>query len=468
MALATAEDFYTILKYGQNVARKRKRKVPVSFVREVSKVNPLSFFAASRKNYHGTRVFWQDAAGKVTFCTAGVCERLTSCGNGRFRMLSKKWQTFVADCVHMKETAVPLTGPLAFGGFSFAAEMGCDESWEDFSAADFIVPSYILTKMNGRTWLTVNTWIDARDNLAKKIAAIQRNERNLLAYNDPKRFNGPQRTETKEIALNRWMESVQSVVDEIKEDKKLKKVVLSRRLHVFGDADWQVEDVFMRLQTQQPGCFRFVFERGNRCFLGASPERLIKRWQNRVLTACLAGSVRRGKTKEEDEALGRYLLSDRKNLHEHRLVVDMIEKLIASVCRRWSVPNEPVLYQLKQIQHLYTPIEGEVAQETLIFDLLQALHPTPALGGYPRQAALSKIKEAEIHERGWYAAPVGWLDDSGNGEFVAAIRSALLHGPEAILFAGCGIVKGSDPQAEYEETSLKFRPMLSALGVEQQ
>src|SRR5690606_11940306 len=128
----------------------------------------------------------------------------------------------------------------------------------------------------------------------------------------------------------------------------------------------------------------------------------------------------------------------------------------------------PLLHKLKDIQHLLTPIEGDARGDVSLFDVVEALHPTPALGGMPKTDALAMIRGMESMDRGWYAAPIGWIDWRMDGEFAAAIRSALLAGNEAVLFAGCGIVGDSDPDAELTETRLKFRPMLSALGALQE
>ena len=141
----------------------------------------------------------------------------------------------------------------------------------------------------------------------------------------------------------------------------------------------------------------------------------------------------------------------------------MIERAMNEVCAEVIVPSEPVLLKMRHIQHLYTPVRAKVHDDVSIFSLVERLHPTPALGGFPKEKAVQTIREIEPLDRGWYAAPIGWVDAKGNGEFAVAIRSALLHDHEAHLFAGCGIVAHSNPRSEYEETNVKFKPMLLAL-----
>src|SRR5699024_3855558 len=184
----------------------------------------------------------------------------------------------------------------------------------------------------------------------------------------------------------------------------------------------------------------------------------------RAYSACVAGSIRRGKTEAEDRALGTTLLNDPKNLGEHQYVVDMITKVFASYCKDLQIDDQPQLMKVRDIQHLFTPVAATVREESNIFKFIQSLHPTPALGGVPTSESLSIIREEEQMDRGYYAGPIGWVDTNGDCEFAVAIRSGLLDGKEAYLYAGGGIVADSNVESEYEETWVKFRPVLRALG----
>jgi menaquinone-specific isochorismate synthase len=166
----------------------------------------------------------------------------------------------------------------------------------------------------------------------------------------------------------------------------------------------------------------------------------------------------------DDKLLGDSLLNDDKNLIEHQYVVDMIKSAMEDTCSEVVIPQHPRLLKLKHIQHLYTPVKGRINQESSLLSLVERLHPTPALGGFPKEKAVEKIREVEDLDRGFYAGPLGWFDHQGNGEFAVAIRSGLIQGNEASLFAGCGVVGDSLSDLEFEETKIKFKPMLSALG----
>ncbi len=179
--------------------------------------------------------------------------------------------------------------------------------------------------------------------------------------------------------------------------------------------------------------------------------------------AAIAGSIARGTTPGADGALARALLASAKDRHEHELVVRAIRDSIAPLCDRLDVPEAPQVLALANVQHLLTPITAHLAARCRLLDLVDRLHPTPAVAGHPRAAALHELRERERIERGWYAGPVGWMNLDGDGELAVAIRSALLSGNQATLYAGAGIVAGSDPEAELAETRLKLQPLLSAL-----
>jgi isochorismate synthase len=178
----------------------------------------------------------------------------------------------------------------------------------------------------------------------------------------------------------------------------------------------------------------------------------------------LAGSAPRGRTREEDAHIADQLLRDPKERAEHAVVVDALRDGLRELCTRVVADAQPRVQALSNVQHLLTRVRGEVRPGDGILDFVGRLHPTPAVGGFPTPRALELIRNLEALDRGWYAGPIGWVDARGEGEFVVALRSALLRGQTATLFAGCGIVANSDPSAEYAEWGWKVRPMLAALG----
>ncbi len=249
---------------------------------------------------------------------------------------------------------------------------------------------------------------------------------------------------------------------------RLEKVVLARRSEVRFSGPVDPAAVLRRL-VRRAGEYVFALRRGGVTFLGASPERLLHRRGRCVRLEALAGTARLDEGPDREQALARAaerLFGSGKDLEEHALVVRGVVEALAPFVERRILPQWPRVRGLPGLAHLSSEIEVEAREEIGVGPLLSALHPTPAVGGLPRRPALAWIAETEPVRRGWFAGPIGWVEPSGDAELAVAIRSALLRGDTAWLFAGAGIVGGSDPAAEYEETERKLRRLLEALGVE--
>ena len=233
--------------------------------------------------------------------------------------------------------------------------------------------------------------------------------------------------------------------------------------------DLDVDAALNILNDEYADCYRFLFEpRPGHAFLGATPELLVRVKGHTLVTMALAGSQRRGRDAAEDAELERDLINSAKDQHEHLLVInDLRTRLQSQVSPSQEGGGLQIgktqSLKLRNIQHLFTPVQAALQQAKGVLPELALLHPTPALGGMPREAANQFIRAAEPVTRGWYAAPIGWLDANLDGEFAVAIRSAVVQRERAWLYAGCGIVAGSEPQKEWDETALKFKPMLRAL-----
>lgn len=237
------------------------------------------------------------------------------------------------------------------------------------------------------------------------------------------------------------------------------KVVLAREVTVDADAPFDLRAVLRRLRSQQPGCILYA----DAGFVGATPELLIRRWgrdfESRPMAGTAPGSV-------ATEVAAR-LAASGKDAREHRFVVDAVHDALAPVAARIDVPDAPVVEHFGSLAHLVTPIRGRLRDDDAMsaLDLARLLHPSPAVGGTPTDAALDAITRLEPFDRGPYAGPVGWVDARGDGAFAVALRGAEIEGPHALLRAGAGIVAGSHPDAEWAETVAKFEPMLRALVV---
>lgn len=414
----------------------------------------------------GERFLWEHPSEGFFLVGIGVAAWIAAQGPDRFSRAASRWREVRERALVDVTGAYPLPAPVCVGGFAFDPAGPRDPDWEGFPDALLLVPRFLFVSDAESSWLTVSALATPDCDPEEAAAAVAAELGRALAENEVRsRQCEPwgEVTLEDEVGPGRWRAAVGGALREIRAGG-IEKVVLARRVKAWSERPIEAGAVLRRLRQGYPRCTVFAFARGDACFLGATPERLVRLEGRTVRADPLAGSAPRGTTGEDDRRLGDALLADEKERREHSLVVQAIRDALAPLCLRLSVPETPALLRMPNVQHLHTPIEGVLGGEASILELVERLHPTPAAGGLPRDAALSLIRRYEPFDRGWYAGPVGWVDGGGNGEFAVAIRSALVRGHEALLYAGCGIVAGSDPEQEYAESCLKLRPMLWALN----
>ena len=263
-------------------------------------------------------------------------------------------------------------------------------------------------------------------------------------------------------APTEWVEIVRESVAAIGQGT-MDKVVLARSVIVRADVAAAPFDLVGRLRSAYPGCFSFGWQEADGTFVGATPELLIERQGEQVRSQPLAGSAPRGEGEEEDRALGEQLMASKKERREHAVVVDDIVARLGPMTGRLTAPSTPNLLKMANVQHLASEVVGVLASPRSVIEVAGALHPTPAVAGVPLAEALAFINKSESIDRGWYSGGIGWTDPSGEGQIAVALRCALVRGVTAHLYAGAGIVAGSRPERELEETRLKFRPLLNLL-----
>lgn len=346
--------------------------------------------------------------------------------------------------------------PVVVGGFAFDASKPATLPWSKFGAGRLIMPSTQIIRRDGRTYaMAFGTDRDqARVRLEHAHNMVEAaGHRGELALPDLD-------LELLDRSGEHYRSIVADAVESIR-DGEFEKVVLARSIAIDGDVPlgaW-----LSRLRARFPSCAVFARGEGSRTFFGASPEQLVRVDGEQVATVALAGTRPRSDDPTRDAAFGDELRNSPKEQHEHRVVIESIRSNLvdAGVALDASPPTE--VLRLPGIQHLHTPVTGTRPPGVGVLDLVRHLHPTPAVGGQPQADALSWIRDHEELDRGWYAAPVGWTDLDGNGEFRVGLRSGL-HGPDrTLLFAGCGIVAGSDPDEELDETMTKFGALLGAI-----
>ncbi|WP_435066965.1 isochorismate synthase [Haloplanus sp. C73] len=410
------------------------------------------------------RTFWT-APDEASVVAGGAAATLTADGRDRFTTIKEGVGRVL--CEGDVHAGTEAACPRLFGGFAFHDQRADDDTWDDFPGAQFVLPRVQVTDTDRGTWVTVNAvgpdaTVDAvSDRLESECERLE--SLDAPTPTDPPEIVSRTRTTPRSA----WRESVEAAIDRIRAGD-LQKVVLAQALAVTLDRPLSLPDVLARLGETYPDCYRFLVEptvEGDTArpgFFGATPERLVTRHGRTVTTGALAGTTGRGDTPAEDDWLAQELLDDEKNVHEHELVAETIRDQLDPFASSITAGQRRVR-RLETVQHLFTPMTATLERDTHVLDLVEALHPTPAVGGLPPETALATIRETEPFDRGWYAAPVGWVDAAGNGSFAVAIRSALARGAETTLFAGVGVVADSDPDREWDEVQLKYRPILDEL-----
>lgn len=414
------------------------------------------------------RVYWRDGSSGVAFAGMGAALDLFGYGENRYRTVERQARELFAGAEIA--AANPLARPRLFGGFAFSDDFIPDVTWSAFHPAHFILPHYQLACRDGESWLTLNALIPDGESVAAAREGLEEalaDRLALLAAKETCQISENLAGLTPEIdyplPYPAWEEMIETARRTF-QTTPLRKVVLSRICQVRSAQAIDIDAALAQLEARYPGCYIFLFEpRPHHAFLGAPPELLVGVQGTQLETMGLAGSAPRGATPQEDAANGAALLASAKDRHEHGLVVDALRRRLSPITSHLEMADEPQLLTLSNIHHLYTPVSGKLCEAEGVLPLVELLHPTPALGGSPRELALDFIQKHEPTLRGWYAAPVGWLDANLDGAFAVAIRSAVVQEKRAWLYAGGGIVDGSIPQREWEETEWKFKPMLSVL-----
>lgn len=411
------------------------------------------------------------APDEPTIVASGVATTITADGRDRFEAI-RDAGTAVFDSLDAEQLAPPAR-PRFLGGFAFHNRHERVHPWEDFPGAWFVLPAVQVVLDDDGGWITVTRRTDNyRAVEVEETAAAIRDELVEGGFvDDPP---GVEST-TKDTTYDEWSAQLDAALRRI-DAGDLEKVTLAQTLRADLGGEFPLAGTLERLGTMYPQCFRFSVRPDAEhyqstaagaeppavpTYFGASPEGLVVKRNEDLGTGALASTVPRGATETEDARLAERLQTGEKFAREHDVVVDTIRKQLQPITGTVRTGDRSVR-QLRTVQHLYTPIQAETTAEHVL-DVVDTLHPTPAVGGRPPELALETIRESETFERGWYAAPVGWFDESGDGTFAVGIRSAVAAATTATLFAGNGIVAESDPSAEWDEVHLKYEPILDAL-----
>ncbi len=401
--------------------------------------------------------YWNISGKKISFLAFDPIVNITENGILRVEKTDEKISSLRKNFINNWKENNLGNLPLFFGGMKFAPNQKSNV-WKDFSDSDWFVPRFLILNRAGKSYLIVNYFSDEINSTALrnklenilKILTVNKSVHSPIPESDVRIIDFKEH--------NGWNEKVILALENISKGS-IQKIVLSREVEWELSGEPDLSYILKTLSERYPKCYVFAFKRNNSIFFGASPEKLAKISNGWIEADALAGSISRGKTEEEDKILETELLNSKKNLHEQNAVVEFITSSLKKISNEIIFDEKPIIRKLPNIQHLWTPIKAKLKNEMPLFSILKELHPTPAICGAPWMNALKSITEMEEHDRGLYAGIVGWFSFEDEAEFAVAIRSALYKEKKIFAYAGCGIVEGSEPQEEFNETELKLKPI---------
>ena len=362
----------------------------------------------------------------------GEVARVCTEGPHRFARAQDWWQSFCAQLDTRDEVGLPGSGPVAFASLAFDDSPG---------SSVLIVPRVVVGHRDGQTWVT-----EFQTGVATGTVVPVRRPRGLR-YSDG------------ELPVTAWRDAVARAVSRMRDGSAPAKVVLAHDLLAVADEPLDPRFLLQGLAARYPSCWTFAVDQ----LVGATPELLLRRRGTEVLSQVLAGTIWPHDGTNAGE-LAMELLDSAKDRDEHRYAVESLAQALTPFCTDLTVPAGPSVLELRNVLHLATEVRGVLHPSgPPLLTLADAVHPTAAVGGTPTPAAVSAISELEAMDRGRYAGPVGWVDAAGDGELGIALRCAQVVGRFARMFAGCGIVAGSDPDSEVAEAAAKLVPIRDAL-----
>ena len=449
--------WHDMLVQGRSRASTEGGRVLVSLSLMCEPFDALACVAVSESHGFPYALFESRDPDRVLFGLGQGCE-LRCEPQASLSGLAGRWRQWLESAI--KEGP---SGPLVMGGARFDTASWQDPHWMDFPQAVMTLhPVQWLQEPNG-SYLLLQAWVGA-DSDVNALLDEQKTFFDALGKPVPLPETVAERQgcDASSMPAAQWQGAVGKAVESIQRGE-LYKVVLARHVLRRHSAPVAVAALLRRLRQRNASAHLFAIRRGQSCFLGATPERLAHLQNGVVNTHALAGTAARGADEATDRDLGQALMTSPKERAEHDLVVRSIRQGLERLGAVVQAADAPELRRMPTLQHLSTPIQADLGRQLGVLEVIEQLHPTPAVAGSSREQALAFIRRHEGLDRGWYAGPVGWMNDQDEGDFVVALRSVLVRGSDAYLFAGCGVVADSLPQSEYQETCLKLSGMFNAL-----
>ncbi|GAB4272791.1 MAG TPA: isochorismate synthase [Opitutae bacterium] len=459
------------LAHCQLLARKRGRAQLVSISLDVKHIDPLAVLQSIYEPSEA-HCYLEHPTSEEAIAGAEAVAMATFSGEDRCECVRAWAESILDNTVAIGDIEGPFSGPHFFCSFTFedtAPERNAEGVLGSFEPATVFVPLWQVGRSGGAYVAVANVWVEPDGDVRPWVERVWQAHAKFSAF-DYAGFEESPTSADSEVHCQEVSDGmdhqarVASAVEAIRSGA-YQKIVLARALDLVKETPWNPLTSLHVLRQEYPSCFAFSFSAGKgESFVGATPEKILRMRNGRVFTEAIAGSIDRGVHAGEDARLARELLDSDKDRREHLCIVEDITQQLERLGISAKPTGQPRLLPLANVQHLYTPIEGVVPPNVHLLNALSVLHPTPAVGGVPRAAAKAYIHEAEPFNRGLYAGALGWFNARGEGEIVVGLRSALIAGRHARLYAGGGIVEGSDPEREKIETDWKFKVMLDHLN----
>lgn len=458
------------LKYCQRVAEAKGRPQLASISLRVKHIDPLAVLQSIYED-QAHHFYLEHPVSEEAVAGAEAVACATFEGEMRFQN-ARAWAEDVLDnTLAIGDLDLPFSGPLFFCGFTFS-DNPCAEGEasgpQAFAPATLFIPLWQVARSKGVYVAVANVMITPEMPLNLVVERIWQAHATFSSFDYAVFESGNSAVlpvECREVGEpGAHIQRVRLALEAI-ERGELSKVVLARALDLYKDQHWDPLESLHALRAEYPTCFSFSFSAGfGQSFVGATPEKILRIKEGLLHTEAIAGTAPRSAHAREDALLSRALLESDKDLREHRCIVEDILSQLSEVNIQAQACASPRILSLANVQHLLTPIEANLSSQTHLLDILRVLHPTPAVCGVPRAEAKASILAMEPFDRGLYAGALGWFNAQGEGEMVVGLRSALISGKKARLYAGGGIVSGSDPDREMAETDWKFKVMLEHLN----
>ncbi len=435
-----------------------------SFSQEIEAIDPLIFLSIMQES-NRVSFYWQNQDKKQAIVAIGAIKTLNITSEHQYKQTNiqrfEDCHNFILNNqvnINFSNQNTYINNTYFFSYFSFFDKNNTHNS---FYSSSICLPYIQLSQKENKYILTINTY--GNIDLIKQFIDHENFSKNLkLNSKNQNQKNHDTKYHIDEKQYQSFLDKVNQGLDAIAL-KKLTKIVVAHALEVKIKDNFNIIKSLENLRANHPDCY--IFAIGNKeqeYFIGASPERLLSIKQNRLISDALAGSAPRGKGDKEDQIIGNKLLNGEKEKREHEVVSDFIYERLKKMNLSPQKASLQLL-KLSNIQHLWTPIYAEITNNLHPLEIISKLHPTPAVAGEPMEIACQEIERSENFERSLYASPIGWININGDCEFIVGIRSALIKENKAILYAGAGIVLGSQPDQELIEIKLKFQALLQAL-----